>query len=51
MEILLLILLEIIKTIARELVVFVFKKFTSKKKKKKTTRQPRKRGKSSKSKK
>ncbi|PEA91964.1 hypothetical protein [Bacillus thuringiensis] len=51
MEILLLILLEIAKTIAREGVVFGFKKLTSKKGKKKTTRCRPKRGKSSKAKK
>ncbi|HFJ9286182.1 TPA: hypothetical protein ACGW44_004080 [Bacillus toyonensis] len=48
MDILLLILLEIAKTIAREGVVFGFKKLTDKKCKKKTTHMPRKRGKSSK---
>ncbi|HDR5271059.1 hypothetical protein P4V72_14790 [Bacillus thuringiensis] len=48
MDILLLILLEIAKTIAREGVVFGFRKLTDKKSKKKTTHMPRKRGKSSK---
>ncbi|MGE6504493.1 hypothetical protein ACQKF0_30120 [Bacillus wiedmannii] len=48
MDILLLILLEIAKTIAREVVAFGFKKITSKNKKKKTTRKPAKRGRSSK---
>ncbi|PGT59611.1 hypothetical protein COD86_29310 [Bacillus cereus] len=51
MDILLQILLEIFKTIAREGVVFGFKKLTSKKRKKKTTRCRPKRGKSSKNKK
>ncbi|PGO63544.1 hypothetical protein CN980_26765 [Bacillus cereus] len=48
MEFLLQILLEITKTIAREGIVFGFKKLTAKKRKKKTTRLPAKRGKSSK---
>ncbi|MEH7153028.1 hypothetical protein CN404_19940 [Bacillus thuringiensis] len=48
MDILLLILLEIAKTFAREGVVFGFRNLTDKKSKKKTTQMPRKRGKSSK---
>lgn len=49
MEIAKLIVLEILKTIAKEAVTFVFKKLTAKNKKK-THRQPPKRGKSSKQK-
>ncbi|MGR2746500.1 hypothetical protein [Bacillus cereus] len=48
MEIAILIALEVLKTIAKEVVIFGFKKLTSKNKKKKTSRQPAKRGKSSK---
>ncbi|OTX10757.1 hypothetical protein BK712_04785 [Bacillus thuringiensis serovar seoulensis] len=47
MDILFQILLEVSKTIVREIIVFGFKKMTSKKQKK-TTRQPAKRGRSSK---
>ncbi|KMP70909.1 Uncharacterized protein BCZB5J_06527 [Bacillus cereus] len=47
MDILFQILLEASKTIVREIIVFGFKKITSKKQKK-TTRQPAKRGQSSK---
>ncbi|HDW3056277.1 TPA: hypothetical protein RMI67_003960 [Bacillus cereus] len=48
MDILLLILLEALKTATKEFVVWSFKKLTSKKRKKKTTRCRAKRGKSSK---
>ncbi|MEI4618190.1 hypothetical protein [Bacillus cereus] len=51
MDILLLILLEALKTATKEFVVWSFKKLTSKKSKKKTTPKPVKRGKSSKRKK
>lgn len=51
MDILLLILLEILKTITKEGVVFILKKLSNKKHKKKTTRCRPKRGKSSKAKK
>ncbi|MED1303675.1 hypothetical protein BK704_28850 [[Bacillus thuringiensis] serovar konkukian] len=48
MDILLLILLEALKTATKEVVVWSFKKLTDKKRKKKTTQKPVKRGRSSK---
>ncbi|WP_088114188.1 hypothetical protein [Bacillus thuringiensis] len=48
MDILLLILLEALKTATKEVVVWSFKKLTSKKRTKKTTPKPAKRGRSSK---